>query len=171
MRAAHSAILTALTQTSFLSTFSNTVSSQTIDDGTRDHEVSIPFNLQKSGAHAVLSTFLDTESWNNLLNHGCWCTKLNPANVGGITPNGTILGGCDTIDELDKICKIWIQNRKCCNMEGGPCFNDIQNSAYTVRYDTGLDDAYCLHNSNGCFTDACFTDVYSAFKSVILFVA
>ena len=44
---------------------------------------------------------------NKILNHGCWCAKLNPRN------EAPVLGGPHYADELDKICKDWFTARKC----------------------------------------------------------
>ena len=95
----------------------------------------IPFNVLVGGAESLRIHSSDAES---ILNHGCWCSKL------GDSSNAFTLGG-SPIDDIDQLCKQWIQDRKCCRMFGGPCYNDLPFNEITYRVehlDQGLDD--CL---------------------------
>ena len=76
----------------------------------------IDYKLLYSGAYEILTTFLSdssgtgTENLDYLMNHGCWCAKLDPMNA------YQELGGPDPVDELDKTCKLWVQMRLCCRL-------------------------------------------------------
>lgn len=126
---------------------------------TRENSASITFNVLKGGAAQILDLFTNLGGPDSVLNHGCWCSKLNPNNTDRTT-SGIKLGGCEAIDELDQLCKTWIMNRQCCHHEGGPCFNDQEAAQYEVEYTDGLEDAYCLNNVNDCFIDSCLVDVW-----------
>ena len=126
---------------------------------TRDNSATITFNVLNGGAAQILDLFTNLGGPDSVLNHGCWCAKLNPNNTDH-TSDGIKLGGCEAIDELDQLCKTWVMNRQCCNIEGGVCFNDINTASYEVEYTNGLDDAYCLNNINDCFIDSCLVDVW-----------
>jgi len=68
--------------------------------------IEIDFNIV-DGANQLITTFVtDTLFSQQILNHGCWCAKLNKINQGNVN-----LGGKTTIDEIDRICKEWHQAR------------------------------------------------------------
>ena len=64
------------------------------------NEISVQFNLRRAGASVLLSTFLDQQSWDGVLSHGCWCSKLDPDNRGSTTVAGINIGGCDTVEDF-----------------------------------------------------------------------
>lgn len=121
----------------------------------------IPFNLQKSGAYSGINLFLNSS---DVINHGCWCSKLNPENAGNMKPDGTILGGCETVDEVDQICKLWIQTRKCISLPGGNCYmvERSDRETYQVEANNKSENPVdvCFENIDSCLKDACFIDQY-----------
>ena len=54
---------------------------------------------------------------NHLLNHGCWCSKLDISK--GHQDNS---GGQHAVDEIDGICRNWANARQCNRLDGGSCF-------------------------------------------------
>ena len=59
----------------------------------------------------------DTTSFNDILDHGCWCAKLDP------TSDMTLLGGNTPVNHLDVICRRWFMMRHCNDrLVGGSCY-------------------------------------------------
>ena len=121
------------------------------------------------GAVNFLSLYLDnTTAFDMVTSHGCHCAKFNPSN------NKHILGGANTVDELDSLCRKWVAARRCLNRyERGSC-KDLQNTDYNfevaimVDSSSGLpNDAVCndYHSTtsvpyNECEVDSCKVDAY-----------
>ena len=120
-----------------------------------------------SSANELFEIFInDAVFKENLLSHGCWCSKLNP----DIVQVG--LGGYQAVDDLDQICKDWAGLRHC-SLFSDTC-EDMDwgvNSNYTLEY--GNDGvAVCgdrypeNYDVDGCMAEVCEIDVYK--KLVIL---
>ena len=121
----------------------------------------IDYKLLYSGAYEILTTFLTdssgtgTENLDYLMNHGCWCAKLDPMNA------YQELGGPDPVDELDKTCKLWVQMRLCCRLYGGSCYLQQSNVSYSIEYENTILDSSCAANNHSiCLEDACEIDKY-----------
>ena len=108
------------------------------------------------GAFEILTNYINDPNWvDNLLDHGCWCAKLDPDK----TSYG--LGGRSPVDELDTICKQWAQSRSCTRFPGGSCENYPQQSGfhYDVDYVYGLEDSICPDNDT-CLSETCQIDLF-----------
>ena len=112
------------------------------------------------GAFEILSHFINDPNWIELLlEHGCWCAKLDPD-----TPP-LLLGGPTTVDELDLICKQWAQARSCTRLAGKSCENLTRQDLilspmhYEVDYVYGINDAICP-DSDVCLSETCQIDVF-----------
>ena len=117
----------------------------------------IPFNLLIGGKEALQLFFNFNQTIvENLLTHGCWCAKLN---VGYKNP--VKLGGSPA-DDLDKICKLWIHDRRCVRIEGGVCANDFDTLNYHISYgsDGLVNSTSCYDNNGDCFVDGCLIDAF-----------
>ena len=105
--------------------------------------VNIDYKLMYSGAFEALTTFIpNQDQLDYILSHGCWCKKLDP-----MSASDKNLGGADPVDELDRLCKLWVQIRLCCRLEGGSCYLQEENVTYAVNYENGVEDATCEDNS------------------------
>ena len=109
-------------------------------------------------ASEILNNFIpDFNFVNDVLNHGCWCAKLNPET------NKAFLGGRTVIDELDEICKNWANARKCTQgIYGGEDLElNLNNSRaqhyYTTDEDSGLQYGICEFNGAGDVYEIDFT--------------
>lgn len=116
----------------------------------------------------TLSAYLnDTTIFNQVLDHGCWCSKLD------INVNHDHHGGPLAIDELDKICKKWFHTRSCNDRhKQGSCHNeelpledpDKDLYFYKLTIETGPFSSVCHDrnstNSNQCEIDSCIIDTY-----------
>ena len=129
-----------------------TVKAQTIQTKT------ISFNVLHGASDALrLQLEFDEDAVQSVINHGCWCAKLNTKYKPPF-----VLGG-KAVDDLDHICKLWIQDRRCCKLYGGPCYEQFDNIEYEVEYDPVLGSVNatsCLKNNDLCKTDGCLIDTY-----------
>lgn len=98
---------------------------------------------------------------NKIKNHGCWCSKMDP------NRSNVNLGGSNTVDPLDEICKTWSECRHCNDdLTGGECdgIDDIENYYYQID-SQGNCTATDL-NSGSVFTDcsmsSCVIDTHYA---------
>lgn len=109
----------------------------------------------------ILALVLDnSQHFVNVLNHGCWCQKLDP------NSNHDMLGGYDTVDDLDRICKQWFTARRCIQNHEGP-------GGSCLNYNGGLyqvDGDKCSKKDNDeCEQDSCKIDLeYSSRISAFL---
>jgi len=113
----------------------------------------------------VLDVLLnDTVIFNQILDHGCWCSKLDP------TADTGKLGGATALDELDDICRQWFTTRHCNDgLLGGSCKNAPTPDHYeldytndpaicnTVDQDTSQAITTCAHDS--CLIDVLYTEM------------
>lgn len=73
---------------------------------TRENEATIRYNIVKGAVPDIFNVFAPNIGGNNgLLNHGCWCSKMNPLS-GAESQSGIRLGGCEPVDEIDRLCKL-----------------------------------------------------------------
>ena len=125
-----------------------------------DQTETISFNVLHGASDALsLQLDFDEDAVNSVINHGCWCSKLN---TGHKPP--FLLGG-RAVDDLDHICKLWIQDRRCCRLYGGPCYDQFESASYTIHYDLALNQVNttsCYENGDICEVDGCLTDSYYA---------
>ena len=100
-----------------------------------------------------------------LLNHGCWCSKLNPEN----DVFSSILGGNQPVDELDSICKKWFTIRSCNDrLQGGSCSQEFKNLNQTYEINIEFISEENENNQDYLFNpDLNFTDFsqFDAFSS------
>ena len=82
-------------------------------------------DLLNSIMSSVGYTQQDSET---IVNHGCWCGKLNNNHL-----YPELLGGSQPVDELDEICRDWFMCRHCNDkLVGGSC-NDGDGNVFTSR--------------------------------------
>ena len=110
------------------------------------------------GAFEILTNFINDPSWiDSLLEHGCWCAKLDPDS----TQIG--LGGRTPTDDLDTICKQWAQSRSCTRLSGASCESYSHQSGGTYHYEIdyvyGLEDSICP-DLDTCFSETCQIDLF-----------
>ena len=89
---------------------------------TQSSEVSINYHLNDA-AFDLFTQFAPNEI-SKLLNHGCWCAKLNPS------AEQFNLGGPKIYCEVDQLCKEWFQARRCLKKFGNVCEFEDKNSVY-----------------------------------------
>ena len=116
------------------------------------------YNLHP-GAFELLENFVnDTEFVTSLLEHGCWCAKLDPDNT------EQELGGRLGVDNLDRICKKWANSRSCTRLEGAACAGlfHMDDYLYTVNTDYGVSNAFCPgyeNDADSCLMETCQIDM------------
>jgi len=111
-------------------------------------EISITYKFPNA-AMELLTIFKSNNS-SDILNHGCWCSKLNP------TADQSSLGGSIVHGEIDRLCKSWIQARKClresvCEFQSSWTFYSVESE---LECSENIEDA-CL--SASCKVDMFFT--------------
>ena len=109
----------------------------------------------------TLANYLDDDSmYQSVLDHGCWCSKLDFNNI-----DQNLLGGPKVVDDLDQICKKWFHVRNCNDKkEGGACLN---SSTATYELSINNDSSInCNSNLGPCSQSSCEIDVY--FSELIL---
>ena len=110
------------------------------------------------GAFELLSLLLPQSE--QLLSHGCWCSKLNPQQ--SIT--GFHLGGESAIDHLDTICKSWLHARACTKKLSDVCGNWFGDANYQVL-NTNLNSSEnlnCTFTGDVCVDTCCQIDTFYA---------
>ena len=111
----------------------------------------------------ILTNFISDSSFiNDLMDHGCWCAKLDPDNI------QFGLGGKNPVDDLDTLCKHWIQSRACTRLAGSSCENYSRQPGsynYQVQYENDLTDAFCPDNDQ-CLSETCQIDLFYVRKIV-----
>merc|ERR1711976_596662 len=84
-----------------------------------------PTTISSTNTKLGIEQFLAFKGFDmaTISNHGCYCSELT-ANAYG-----------QPADDLDKICKDWIDARKCSLRNGGECFNapDTEYTADTAN--------------------------------------
>ena len=104
---------------------------------------------------------------NKLLTHGCWCAKLDKQN-----PYLEFLGGPDTVDELDEICKNWFKCRNCndrlrygsCNVDYSSSMENLKSKSYRITasdyQEAFLETVSCVTSLDECADDTCTIDMW-----------
>lgn len=90
-------------------------SNDTSQQDTNWLEFSSQTSIEKKFSHAteqILPHFVNDTILVEVLQHGCWCRKL---------VEGHDLGGHFVYDDLDEICKRWVQARNCIKHPRGDC--------------------------------------------------
>lgn len=139
-----------------------------------NREVTYPVTVIKDeiiqfGVSNILEVFLEPEQYSEVLNHGCWCARLNPS------ANHDILGGNRMLDldgdgsaddkGLDILCKEWIMARQCNKLVGGSCNSQTgtpTDDPYTI--DFSHPSNYTCTDALDCQLDSCEIDAYYAFE-------
>ena len=118
----------------------------------------------RSYAPSLLSEFLDGDSnkVDDVLSHGCFCGKLDASN-----PYVEHLGGTQTLDELDEICRDWLRARNCNdNLIGGSCEADresMRTGGYTMDITSdNYANSNCGFYNTECEEDTCRIDLQYA---------
>ena len=124
-------------------------------------DINVDFEI--SAMEILDSVLQDTTTFNNVLDHGCWCAKLDPQS------NHDILGGINPLDEMDFICKEWFLARHCNDsLNGGTCtgIKPISSQIYEFEYsDPNARTCNLIDNDDSrthtdCEMDACKIDKY-----------
>ena len=116
-------------------------------------------NLYDSMQEILEYKIPNQENLEQISNFGCWC-----AQIGGVYPKAQ-LGGAP-INELDMICKSWLETRRCSDhMIGGICLNDSQMSSLGYyEFDSTTDECQPISQLNEKFTqcefETCVVDSY-----------
>lgn len=122
--------------------------------------VQIYKSYEFSGMEALDALLDDATTFNNVLDHGCWCAKLDPLS------ESAMLGGATPVDELDDICRRWAVARhcnddneggSCCNFSDGRCRRDPAAQQYYL-WAKGYQNA----GNSGVFNDICKTSMIDA---------
>lgn len=96
-----------------------------------------------TAAPTILSEIIsDTQLYNKIINHVCWCSKINP------NREKLNLGGSTVVDYLDGICKSWFDARHCNDgLPGGVCQADTTlnpgTDVYQLINHAGKNRMYC----------------------------
>ena len=100
----------------------------------------------------------DSDEVDKLLEHGCFCGKLDNTN-----PSLDHLGGTTTVDALDEICRDWLRARNCNdNLIGGSCQADragMRTGTYFMDIVTANYDISACSANAGCEKDTCEIDL------------
>lgn len=122
----------------------------------------LPVELIAAGQQ-IFSEFPLTIDYDEITNHGCWCSKF------GL---GFGAGG-DPVDELDEICRQWFYARRCVMLPGGRCETGFSAETYNIKYenkihkrcqDSSKPGMNCLYHL--CVIDAHFSwSIYNMFRN------
>ena len=125
---------------------------------TRSATVNIDYPIT-SAAVDLFSFFIKDHQWSSdLVQHGCWCAKLDSGKVPYIG-----LGGSIQVDDLDILCKKWARDRRCTTITGGECeLSNLNLASYQVEWTDGIEDAFCP-DSDSCLSETCEVDLYGEF--------
>merc|ERR1712048_60258 len=78
--------------------------------------MSIGRDFEFAGFTALGGLLRNEALFNDIVDHGCWCAKLDPMS------ESSMLGGSTPIDEMDEICRRWFVARHCNDdLDGGSC--------------------------------------------------
>ena len=146
--------------------------------------------IKKSGlimrdyAHGIFDAFMKfsgfADNVEDIVNHGCWCAKLNLYH-----PHYRFLGGSEPIDDMDKLCKEWFQTRYCNdNLAGGSCSgveiglssrDYLMLGEYAIKISqnlglTAVEESVCVEAADDCSNDTCLVDLHYI-KKIISFYA
>jgi len=121
------------------------------------------------GVSNILEVFLETDQYKEVLEHGCWCARLNPEADHSILGGNKMLDldGDGTADDkgLDILCKEWIMARQCNKLIGGSCnpaTGIVTEDPYTIDFSHPAN--YTCTDTIDCQLDSCEIDAYYAFE-------
>lgn len=127
-------------------------------------------DYEMSGSITLSNVLNDFDLYTKVLDHGCWCSKLD------INSDHTLLGGPEWLDDTDKLCKDWFTARHCVDkLVGGSCRKQNMNQEYQIEAADTSDPAswQCktTYHATGdpisqCAQDACAVDL--KFANLIL---
>ena len=115
----------------------------------------------KNYAPDLLITFLTTgdnplseSDVYNFYTHGCWCAKLD------FSIYKNFLGGFQTYDSLDQLCKSWINSRNCNDrLDRGICQGEnLASKNYTLTIDTSDYSLNVCESEDPCALAVCEID-------------
>ena len=96
--------------------------------------------------HPYKSESASQEYLDNITQHGCWCAKLDKNN-----PFKEFLGGPDTVDDLDEICKLWFQARNANDrLSGGFCRGEPWKEQISYSFSSQPNYSSSAHRDWGC---------------------
>lgn len=113
-----------------------------------------------AAAYDILSLSVDNDYLEKIMNHGCWCARLNP------DISHKHLGGITTIDRLDRLCRSWANARQCNSLSGGTCETGTFFAyRYTIEPENNSTDMLscrwsCMLNKSRCLKDSCILDAH-----------
>lgn len=124
------------------------------------------------GPASFLSAYLDDAVlYNQVLDHGCWCSLLDLS-----TGQRRQKGGASGVDALDNICRDWLKCRTCSSeFAGGVCYGlDTTTFEYSIHINDQTNDVVCYeHDPNPphdlyheCALASCIIDREYAMKIV-----
>ena len=120
--------------------------------------LNIDYQLNKGAFQLLTELIPDSSFLDQILDHGCWCAKLNQRNSQEIG-----LGGNTATDDLDDICKSWAHARRCAKLNlDATCkliLNNNESNAFYQVQTSDLTDAVCSESNNMCLSEACEIDV------------
>lgn len=101
----------------------------------------------------ILSEFLSSSDSFNVVQHGCWCTKIS-----GFQPD---YAG-EHVDDIDRLCKEWSYKRRCNGMIGGSCPHGMPQAGYYDIDRTNGGNTYSCDTptnlNDDCLRDSCLID-------------
>jgi len=125
-----------------------------ISSCTAQNLVTIDYSMQFGIMDLFQWFFPDPMLGMAILNHGCWCAKLHPM------ADLQALGGPYHADEVDRLCKEWMKERRCARRDGRICENTtFVGSEYQVEYDITSFDARCP-DTDECLSLTCQMDMF-----------
>ena len=123
----------------------------------RNVQQSVSFNYRFTDATGQLFNYhiADTNYTNNILNHGCWCAKLNPS------IDHSSLGGPTVADQLDLICKQWATARHCSTTAGADCeVRPSGDDLYQVQFTNSSSTGALCPDDDLCLSETCQIDIF-----------
>ena len=109
--------------------------------------------------YEILSFMINSLPLSKLINHGCWCTKLD--SVHNHKDNS---GGHHAVDELDTICRNWANARQCNGLKDGSCEKGKFSSFRYYINELDEKKIECAGQRNKklgrCLEDSCEIDMY-----------
>lgn len=126
-------------------------------------EVTINQKFKSAALETLTLGLRSSDQIDLVLSNGCWCQKLNTRknlfDEFGPSFGAGELGGAP-INDLDEICKSWINSRKCNEMyDGGKCFQQNIDD-WTYQIDQNNFPNLCNSNTDKCKLSTCEIDIY-----------
>jgi len=116
----------------------------------QDKEYNVRFRSRRQANNSSFSP----DDIEQILSHGCHCGRMDD-NANKITA----LGGPNTVDPMDEICKDWQSARNCVFLPGGSCFaSDPSIDSYVISMNSVTREIDCSVNEDPCVLDVCYID-------------